>query len=301
MTKKTVNNVENTMRERIDVRIFGALVTESKTDQGYTGIGAIQIYDPFSIHPIEIEETSGTSAFSSASDKGQGTFASHKFVKYGLYTGGGIYSPARGKMNGVTSEDLYNFDDAMINYNAIGKTVSKKHVQPIAYFRIIRNGSSNSKRYDLYFDAEYNESISFHYDVKLNTQRFIDKIKADKNISEIRGYVDERFENLFSDIEYNEIHDYKEDDHEKMSEYVVIYEVIMSNPNGNPDDDNRPRLIKDSDIGFITNERIKRFVRDYWEKVLGLSIFISRQGNVVTARERAEQLMKEMDKDGDSD
>ena len=44
-------------------------------------------------------------------------------------------------------------------------------------------------------------------------------------------------------------------------EFVFLYDIKMGNPNGDPDE-NRPRVLPDG-THYVTDVRLKRFVRDY--------------------------------------
>ena len=46
-------------------------------------------------------------------------------------------------------------------------------------------------------------------------------------------------------------------------ELLFAYDVTDSNPNGDPDDDNRPRMDHEG-YNIVTDVRLKRTVRDYW-------------------------------------
>ena len=47
------------------------------------------------------------------------------------------------------------------------------------------------------------------------------------------------------------------------SDFLFIYEAILSNPNGDPDQENRPRMDYDTKTNLVTDVRLKRFIRDY--------------------------------------
>lgn len=47
------------------------------------------------------------------------------------------------------------------------------------------------------------------------------------------------------------------------SEYLIIYEVKNANPNGDPDDENRPRMDHKTKTNYVSDVRLKRFFRDY--------------------------------------
>src|ERR1035438_792307 len=44
-------------------------------------------------------------------------------------------------------------------------------------------------------------------------------------------------------------------------EFLFLYDIKMGNPNGDPDE-NRPRVLPDG-THYVTDVRLKRFVRDY--------------------------------------
>ncbi len=44
-------------------------------------------------------------------------------------------------------------------------------------------------------------------------------------------------------------------------EFLFCYDIRMGNPNGDPDE-NRPRVLPDGNH-YVTDVRLKRFVRDY--------------------------------------
>ena len=46
-------------------------------------------------------------------------------------------------------------------------------------------------------------------------------------------------------------------------EIIFIYDVLRSNPNGDPDDGNRPRM-DEQGYNIVSDVRLKRTIRDYW-------------------------------------
>lgn len=74
-------------------------------------------------------------------------------------------------------------------------------------------------------------------------------------------------------------------------EIIFIYDVRDSNPNGDPDDQNRPRM-DDNDYNVVTDLRLKRTIRDYWltKEADGNKVLVRRQineedGNVLSMKE----------------
>ncbi len=59
------------------------------------------------------------------------------------------------------------------------------------------------------------------------------------------------------------------------SEIVLLFDAEDCNPNGNPLDDNRPRIDPETNIGTVTDVRLKRFLRDQLEAD-GHTIFLRR-------------------------
>ncbi len=64
----------------------------------------------------------------------------------------------------------------------------------------------------------------------------------------------------------------------KNSEIIFLYEVKLANPNGDPDDENRPRIDPKTRTNFVTDVRLKRFFRDYYISKFGEdTIWVSMQ------------------------
>ncbi len=58
------------------------------------------------------------------------------------------------------------------------------------------------------------------------------------------------------------------------SEILFLYEVRDANPNGDPMDENKPRLDPETGVATVTDVRIKRTIRDYWFNRRGLEILV---------------------------
>jgi CRISPR-associated protein Csh2 len=71
----------------------------------------------------------------------------------------------------------------------------------------------------------------------------------------------------------------------KRTEILFLYDVQNANPNGDPSDENKPRIDEETGINIVTDVRLKRTVRDYFQNFLGYDgkngkdIFV-RQTNV---------------------
>ena len=73
---------------------------------------------------------------------------------------------------------------------------------------------------------------------------------------------------------------------EHRREIIFAYDVTDSNPNGDPDDDNRPRMDADG-YNIVTDVRLKRTIRDYWDRTLsgkaGFAVLVKRHVDPDTA------------------
>ncbi len=47
------------------------------------------------------------------------------------------------------------------------------------------------------------------------------------------------------------------------SDFLFVFEAIQCNPNGDPDQENKPRMDYDTNTNLVTDTRIKRYLRDY--------------------------------------
>ncbi|WP_461205017.1 type I-B CRISPR-associated protein Cas7/Csh2 [Clostridium sp. DL1XJH146] len=47
------------------------------------------------------------------------------------------------------------------------------------------------------------------------------------------------------------------------SEILYLYDAKLCNPNGDPDEENRPRMDYEREINLVSDVRIKRYIRDY--------------------------------------
>mgnify|MGYP001580774796 CR=1 FL=1 len=64
----------------------------------------------------------------------------------------------------------------------------------------------------------------------------------------------------------------------KRQDFRLCYEVVLGNPNGDPDQDGHPRVLPDGRV-FVTDVCIKRAIRNYAEDVLGRDIYVTANPN----------------------
>jgi CRISPR-associated protein Csh2 len=75
------------------------------------------------------------------------------------------------------------------------------------------------------------------------------------------------------------------------SEILFIYDARLTNPNGDMDNENKPRMDYDTDTNLVSDVRLKRYIRDYFETDLEEPIFITKKAN--DAKDRGAQLKEE--------
>lgn len=64
------------------------------------------------------------------------------------------------------------------------------------------------------------------------------------------------------------------------SDFLFIYEAIQCNPNGDPDQENKPRMDYDTSTNLVTDTRIKRFIRDYLKSLSKEErVFVDMEGD----------------------
>ncbi len=69
------------------------------------------------------------------------------------------------------------------------------------------------------------------------------------------------------------------------SDFLFLYEAILSNPNGDPDQENRPRMDYDTKTNLVTDVRLKRFIRDYLRDK-GEEIFVDMESDAKVSMDK---------------
>ncbi|MCD6222626.1 MAG: type I CRISPR-associated protein Cas7 [Thermoplasmata archaeon] len=82
------------------------------------------------------------------------------------------------------------------------------------------------------------------------------------------------------------------------SEILFLYDVTDANPNGDPMEENRPRIDEETKINIVTDVRLKRTVRDYLRDFREQDIFIQAEKVIEKGTElikaRGTKLIEEM-------
>ncbi|MEY8304156.1 type I-B CRISPR-associated protein Cas7/Csh2 [Anaerosalibacter bizertensis] len=74
------------------------------------------------------------------------------------------------------------------------------------------------------------------------------------------------------------------------NEILYLYDAKLTNPNGDPDEENRPRMDYEREMNLVSDLRLKRYIRDYLD-AKGHDIFVRRvDDEPVTADKRIKDL-----------
>jgi len=88
------------------------------------------------------------------------------------------------------------------------------------------------------------------------------------------------------------------------SEIVFLYDIKDANPNGDPLDENKPRIDEETGINIVTDVRLKRTIRDYLHNFKREEIFVreiaDENGIIQDAKQRANNFLEKDDLKGNS-
>lgn len=80
-------------------------------------------------------------------------------------------------------------------------------------------------------------------------------------------------------------------------EFLFLYDVSFANPNGDPNDENKPRIDEETGKNIVTDVRLKRTIRDYLMNYEGEEIFVKEveldDGSIQDAKARAFDFLKD--------
>ncbi len=76
------------------------------------------------------------------------------------------------------------------------------------------------------------------------------------------------------------------------SEILFIYDAQMCNPNGDPDEENRPRMDYATQTNLVSDVRLKRYIRDYLQEK-GYELYVQKgeKGKTVDASGRIKEVL----------
>ena len=82
---------------------------------------------------------------------------------------------------------------------------------------------------------------------------------------------------------------------DKNSEILFTYDAKLCNPNGDPDEENRPRMDWEKEINLVSDVRVKRYIRDYLEDI-GQKIYVRKiEGKSVKPEEVIKSVGEDID------
>ncbi len=77
-------------------------------------------------------------------------------------------------------------------------------------------------------------------------------------------------------------------------EILFLYDVKDANPNGDPIDENKPRIDEETGLNVVTDVRLKRTIRDYLDENKKMEVFVKEvkkeDGNLKTKEDRLDDL-----------
>lgn len=78
---------------------------------------------------------------------------------------------------------------------------------------------------------------------------------------------------------------------------LYIYDAKLTNPNGDPDEENRPRMDYEREINLVSDLRLKRYVRDYFLDK-GKELFVQSIDNQPVTAENRIKMLKDTSEQG---
>jgi CRISPR-associated protein Csh2 len=88
-------------------------------------------------------------------------------------------------------------------------------------------------------------------------------------------------------------------EHVRRTELIFVYDITDANPNGDPNEENRPRMDADSRRAKVSDVRLKRTIRDYLHGSLGEEIFCRQvekpDGTIQEGKDRADDFFKALE------
>ncbi len=172
----------------IDIRLFGATIPKKKGEGASKGeaisyTGPVQFSWGYSLHPVELVDSSTITSIFSGAVKEYGTFGKDWRLYYSLIAFYGVVSGMRAKYTKLKAKDLKILDDFLWKaLKVMTTTRSKIGQRPLLYVRI-NYSDKETLLGDLrdYIDIETGEKIRSLDDIKLSYKRLIDVLQSVKD------------------------------------------------------------------------------------------------------------------------
>lgn len=172
-------------QQLIDIRLFGSAMAVEGFSKTYTG--AVQITWGYSLHPVEMVESS---SITSIMNDDSSTFGKKYKLYYGHFVHYGTINKYAAKHTGMTEEDHQIFRKALVQSMHNNQTDSKQGQIPQYYLEIIYKPEFDGYLGDLRRFVKVNyeqENIRRWSDIELDFSELDAKIK----IMQDRGFVEE--------------------------------------------------------------------------------------------------------------
>ena len=82
------------------------------------------------------------------------------------------------------------------------------------------------------------------------------------------------------------------------SDILYLYDAKLANPNGDPDEENKPRMDDATGRNLVSDVRLKRYMRDYWlnKEVSDIWVRRNEDGSTTDAKGRMKGLLEQYEK-----
>lgn len=172
---------EEMLKEFIDMRLFGAIITVKKENKAYTG--PVQFNWGYSLNKVDLMESSITSHFSSTEKKKQGPIGKDYRVKYSFLAVSGIVSGKRAENTNLKQDDVLFLDEAMVKSIPLLATRSKIGQYPRLYLRVeMTDNESILKDLRNFVTLGEKKDVGNINEIVLKVDKLIDYLNENKNL-----------------------------------------------------------------------------------------------------------------------
>jgi CRISPR/Cas system type I-B associated protein Csh2 (Cas7 group RAMP superfamily) len=218
--------------------------------------GPVQVTMAESLHPIIVDTMSITRCMATNEkdrEKGQTMGTKHR-IGYALYQFRVYVSPSDAQKSGFDASDLRLFENSLLHLFDEDRA-ARRELNIRKVFRALHTSKyGNVPAHEIFerITAELKPNVSSptsfkDYDIKVNTEGLSVQLT---DLTAAYGTLDDIGTNTFEPIT-------------SRVEYLVFFEVINSNPNGDPNADDRPRQDSISGLGLVTDVCLKRKIRKF--------------------------------------
>lgn len=246
-----MSNFEAFKKKHIDARIFGGLFT--RFPQHDRIASAVTIENAVSLEPVNIVEHALVPSFGRGDTSGEvvGTMGRRSYVEYGVYRANMTYSPHRAKNHFIEAFDLAEFWRGLVH----GAEYTRSAARPSIHLRKIVIWVY-TKRFPSVTEATLRETLQVSQEGESWAQVFFKT-----SLGPFDGVSRIEWEDGRLHDGSGQVVPWPTDPNTRW--YAsAFWEVINSNPNGDPDNGGAPRERTDG-RGVISYEAIKRWIREF--------------------------------------